>query len=541
MISIRTTGDGLRRVVAAGTAVIMAAGIMVALPEIASAETGHAPTIVWGACPPPPEGVIRDPSQECGTLRVPMDYDDPAGRTIEIAVSRVRTAKPETRRGILLFNPGGPGGEGLDLSIEMAAVLPQAVLDRYDLVGFDPRGVGRSTPISCGITVDLANLELVLPYPAPDGSITRNVAYARDTAAKCAARSGELLPHITTANTARDMDLIRRALGERKLSYFGVSYGTYLGAVYAELFKREADRIILDSAIDPETVWYDMWQTWNLGVATRFPDAARYAAERADKVGLGATVEAVTANYLALAKRLDQTPVNVPSLGMTLNGNLLREVTRSGLYSDGQLPELVALWGEVSGLVAGKPASATPALISTLQRLTAPDAADVPDDNDVAMLYAIVCGDARWSRSVERYQRNTAESRQRWPLTAGMPSNIWPCAFTKPPSEPTVKISDRGERNILILQNRRDPATPWETGLGLRRALGNRAAFVGVDAGGHVAYGWGSCADTASHAFMARGELPERDLYCARPENQTMLDGGWSPGSVRALTRSRFL
>lgn len=156
-------------------------------------------------------------------LQVPLDYRRPGGRQITVAVSRIPAADPATRRGVLLLNPGGPGGEGLDTPSE-AGPAGEPLLAAYDLIGCDPRGVGHSTPVTCGLTE--AQLTPPLPYPAPDGSIAANVAFARSAAAACAARSGDLLPYITTANTARDMDRIRQALGTSRLSYYGDSYGT---------------------------------------------------------------------------------------------------------------------------------------------------------------------------------------------------------------------------------------------------------------------------------------------------------------------------
>ncbi|MFC7481929.1 alpha/beta hydrolase [Luedemannella flava] len=462
-------------------------------------------------------GLLPGPRQECATITVPLDYRKPHGRTIDVEISRIATSTPDKRRGILLSNPGGPGGSGLDLPGALAALLPADVLDQYDLIGFDPRGVGFSTPVTCGIQDTPALITLALPYPAPDGSIARNVAYAKETAAACAEHSGDLLPHITTANTARDMDRIRAALGEKKLSYFGVSYGTYLGAVYTSLFPQRSDRIILDSGVDPDLVWKDMWRTWNPAVTERIEDFYKFAATYPDLYGLGATPAAVRSEYSRLVSALDAEPVDLGD-GYILDGNYVREVTRSVLYADFFLPLLGELVAELVPLVDGtstaaERSSALAALKSTGVRRAA--AVDVPFDNTIAVLYAVVCDDAVWPGSVARHARDVARARQKWPLLAGMPSNLWPCAFwpTKPVERP-VAVTDRGPRNVLVLQNTRDPATSWESGLGLRRALGKRAAFVGVDQGGHGAFALGTCADAAMVEFLATGALPARDRFC---------------------------
>ncbi|NMO15241.1 alpha/beta fold hydrolase [Pyxidicoccus fallax] len=479
------------------------------------AAPGEGRPLLWGNCPALPDGATRDPRQTCATLQVPLDYHHPDGRTLEIAISRIATARPDSRRGVLLLNPGGPGLEGLELPSLAATVLPSEVLERYDLIGFDPRGVGHSAPVTCGLTdVSLVNL---FPYPAADGSIDANVALARETAARCAAStSGDVLPFITTANTARDMDQIRQALGEGKISYWGQSYGTYLGAVYASLFAENTDRMVLEGNVDPTRVWYGTFHHWSEGMASRFPDAARVAAANNDTVHFGTTVEEVTAAYLELASRLDATPASVPGTSARISGGLFRTVTYSLLEKNEQLPLLVQLWRAIDNLTAGAPTAEDAAL---LQQVFAQEAArtDVPADNQTAVFLALACGDASWPTGIEVYRKKTAEDRAAHPLTAGMPFNIWPCAFWKTqPREAVVEVTRQGEHNILLLQNRRDNATPWESGLGMRKALGARATFVEVDAGGHYVYGQGSsCVDGVFNTFLMTGQLPQGDVSCA--------------------------
>jgi pimeloyl-ACP methyl ester carboxylesterase len=484
-----------------------------AAPSTPGSAGAGAPALTWGTCPPAPPGLERDPRQECTTLRVPLDYRAPGGRTIDVAVSRIPTAKPALRRGILLFNPGGPGGSGLDFPGALLPLLPAGVTDRFDLIGFDPRGIGHSTPVTCGIPDDTPT-DLRLPYPAPDGSIARNVAFARKTAADCGRLSGDLMPYITTANTARDMDRIRSALGERKLSYLGYSYGTYLGAVYTSLFPQRSDRILLDSAIDPKLVWYDMWRTWGSAIALRLPDFTTWAAAHDATYHLGTTPAAVTTTYYELAARLDRSPLNVD--GLIVTGNLFREITRSALYSDFDFPTLAEDWQFVQDATA--PGAEGRRVVPPSQLVTPRAAvAQIPSDNGIAALYGVVCDDAAWPRDVGTYARNVAAGRRVFPATAGMPDNLWPCAFwPNRPVEPPVTVTGNGPRNVLILQNLRDPATSWVSGFGLRRSLGQRAAFVSVDQGGHGVYllTAATCANDIGTAFLTAGELPSRDRLC---------------------------
>lgn len=490
----------------------------------ATAEAGKT-ALTWGECPPPAHDLPRDPRQRCATLRVPLDYRAPRGRSIEITISRIGTARPGSRRGILLSNPGGPGESGLDLPSRLAAVLPREVLDRYDLIGFDPRGVGHSTPITCGLDL-VRDFTLRLPYPAPDGDIERNVAFARNTAAACAEHSGDLLPFITTANTARDMDRIRAALGEPKLSYFGISYGTYLGAVYISMFPKRADRIVLDSAIDPNLAWRGLWRSWSQAVALRIPDLFAFVAERDAVYRLGATPDEVRRTYNRLIAVFDRRPLAIPG-SPVLDGNALREITRRGLYLDGLFPVIAELWQELAAVSASPTVAATtanPGVLARLDRLGAVGkagagarTAEIPADNGTAAMYALFCGDVASPRDVALYRKQVAADRKAWPATAGMPSNIWPCAAWRAPVEPPAPVTGHGPRNVLILQNSRDPSTSLANARGLRAALGRRAVLITVDQGGHGVFGLGSCADPAMVSFLATGALPAKDRVCPAP------------------------
>ena len=502
----------------------VAAAVLVALVPATAGQAQpvqSGPGLRWGPC-----ADIANSRQECADLPVPRDYRAPRGEMITIAVSRLKAADPAKRRGIMLVNPGGPGGSGIDLALYLAETLPAEVLDRYDLIGFDPRGVGRSTPISCGIP-ETTPLDLFLPYPAPDGSIDRNIAFARATARSCAATAGDLLPHITTANTARDMDRIRAALGEAKTSYLGYSYGTYLGAVYISLFPQRADRIVLDSAVDPNRIWYDFLRSKGEAFALRLPDFTRWAAARDGIYHLGATPDEVERTYYRIAERLDRSPVELPDI--TVNGNVFRQLTLRTLEDDRAFGDLAELWQAFSD----------PANPPTTETVTPTRRGEPAPDNSIAVTYAILCGDVSWSRDIGLYARNTAAHRRAYPGTAGWPANIWPCAFwAHRPVEPPVAVTDRGPRNVLILQNLRDPSTSWRNGYGLRRALGDRAAFITVDAGGHGIYSIrsGPCTDTITTEFLVSGRLPARDRFCQGPSPEDVPAGArsaaprWRPG-----------
>ncbi|MEV4641259.1 alpha/beta hydrolase [Actinoplanes sp. NPDC049548] len=481
----------MRPLVALLTATVLLAPVS-ASPSSAARPTGPPSTALrWGSCPSP----AAPAELRCATLRVPTDYSRPHGRQTTLTISRLPAGNPQLRRGVLITNPGGPGQAGLLLPAALAHQLPPQLLDRYDLIGFDPRGVGHSTPVTCGGSA-LPSDDLIYPYPGPDGSIARNVAYARTTAAACARHGGPQMPHVTTANTARDMDRIRAALGERRISYLGWSYGTYLGAVYRQLFGNRVDRMVLDSAIDPARVWYDQYRTMSRAADRRLDDLTAWAAARHADLGLGATPAAVRRRYLRVAAGLDREPVTRAD-GVVVTGAVVRAETFRALYHDDWLPT-VRQWLDPSALPPAPPETVDPA---------------VPADNATAALYGVVCGDVTWPRDVRRYRDAVRDDRRRWPATDGMPANIWPCAFWhRPPVEPAVRVTPGGPRNTLIVQNLRDPASP-STG-GMRRALGPGAVQITVDAGGHGVLGNGSCADRHAVVFLTDGLLPAHDQRC---------------------------
>lgn len=353
----------------------------------------------------------------------------------------------------------------------------------------------------------------LFPCPAADGSIAKNAAHAEAVAERCAAKTGENLRYYNTAHTARDMDRIRQALGEKKISSWGRSYGTCLGAVYRSLFQHRTDRMALERNVDPAKVWAgQVADTWGRGMADRFPDAARAAAAQTDALEPGTDVAEVTRTYLALADRLDRGPVRLPGVSPPLDGAMLRNMTYALLLENDALPVLVNFWKAAENLSHG---SATAADTQVLQQVFAAPApsAEIPADNQATMFMALTCGDAAWPEGPDGYAARTSADREKWPLTAGTPANIWACAFWGKPAEPAVEVVKRGSRDTLILQNRRDHATPWESGVGLHKALGRGFAYVGVDNGGHYVYGRGSaCADRAAVGFLSTGRLPDKDL-----------------------------
>ncbi|SMD18745.1 alpha/beta hydrolase [Kibdelosporangium aridum] len=478
---------------------LVVAAVLAVLAPQATAEP-RGPDLTWGKCPPSLIG-IDDPRLLCATLPVPLDYRDPKGHTIDIQVSKLETAKPDKRRGVLLHNAGGPGGPSLHLPAAYAGFYPQEVLDQYDLVSFDPRGVGYSAPVTCGRTPQAIPSDRYFPFPTADGSITRNVEFAQELARDCVRHSGDLMPFITTANTARDMDRLRIALGEKKISYNSGSYGSYLGAVYATLFADKTDRFVMGANVDPNRVWHKQWALWDHGFELRFADVATWLAERNATYGLGATPDAVRAKYFELVAKLDAKPVTHPQAG-PINGNLFRFIVFALSYHTVQFPQQAQWWVFADG---GTPPSAAATAVP-----------EVPADNPRASQLAVLCGDGGFPRDIQHYQREVNVHRKLFPLLNGMGTNIWPCAFTPGSAEPPVKVTGKGPANILLVQTLRDHVTPYIGALGMRYALGQRSKMVTVNTGNHGAYDRStpSCATRAADQFLATGVLPARDMFC---------------------------
>lgn len=446
--------------------------------------------LAWGACPAMP-GVALDSRQECATLRVPLDYRHPRGQRISLAVSRIATAKPGLRRGVLLLIPGGPGGAGLARPSTHGLRLPLEVQDRYDLVGFDPRGVGFSTPVSCGFEPRDLDPVAFLPWPDAGGDISAGVRRARRMADACVRNGGPLVRHITTRDEARDIDRVRAALGESRLSYWGTSYGTYVGAVYATMFPARVDRVVLDSNDDPDPRRVARgWQAnFAVGAEDRFPDFAAWAAARDGEFGLGATPGAVRATYLRLTADLDEHP------GPNLTGNTLRALMFNTLYADAGFPQLAVFLRAAN---TGTPAPPVPAPPPGF-------------DNLVSVQTATACNDVAWPGPDHDYAEDVARDRAAYPLTAGMPANIRPCAFWPyRPAEPPTRIAPHG--TVLMVQNRRDPATPLVGAVRMRRELGAR--MIIVESGGHGAFlaNGNACGDRAVAAFLTDGVRPTKPI-----------------------------
>ncbi|MFJ2215115.1 alpha/beta hydrolase [Streptomyces sp. NPDC101062] len=456
---------------------------------------------------------------ECATIKVPLDYRAPGGKRIDLAISRIRSTAPDKRHGVLLANPGGPGGQGLYMPMGMQERLPESTRQKYDLIGFDPRGVGKSSPVSCDLEPEEENW--LRPYK--EETFAKDIAWARDVANKCKEKAGDTLPHITTRNTARDMDLLRAILGEKKISYVGYSYGTYLGSVYTQLFPGRADRFVLDSAIDPARAWRGMIQWWAEGAEPAFDRWTEWAAARSEEYGLGDTPKEVERTFWDLVAQADEKPIEMD--GWANTGDDIRSGIRAAVFTPQYATEGVV---ELKKAAAGEPASAeklaaftgsegagTAGAAGAEGSAGAARAAEIPSDNMTASMLAVVCGDnsAVWSRDPESYRRDAIEDKARYPLFGDFASSIKPCAFWDRSVEPATKVNNKV--GSLVVQNEWDSQTPLGSGQALHSVLKGSKMLTVLGGEGHGVYPNGNaCTDGTVNDYLLTGKLPAKDVTC---------------------------
>ncbi|WP_030339700.1 alpha/beta hydrolase [Streptomyces californicus] len=500
-----TRSRGIRRSAALAVALGLGLGGSLATgPAVAEGPPKRTPT--WGACPDDVVAEAAPTVLECATVPVPVDYGDPDGAGIDLMISRLASTDPDRRRGTLMLNPGGPGGSGLSQPAFLVSMgLPASVLDTYDLIGMDTRGIGRSSPLACGLTPDGPYFANVPPYAVDDAAVLSQAKIAKKVAAQCESKDAKgLLPHVTTANAARDLDRIREALGEERTSYLGYSYGTSLGAAYASMFPERSDRIVLDSVIGDTHLDPEGMRRYALGMEQTFPDFARWAAARHESYGLGRTPAQVRRSYLDLAARLDEKPV------AGVNGVQFRQLVFAFLYKETRYPQLAQQWQALeNGDAAGVRAAAPPE----------PSAADTPAglDNSLSVFMAVTCNDVDWPEKVGVYRKAVAEHRERYPLFGAAAANINPCAFWPyAPAEPPVAIDDDGPRNILLVQNVHDVPTPYVGAKALRKKFADRSRLLSVADSGHGSYvlGDNACGLNTTTRYLVEGELPRKDTFC---------------------------
>ncbi|GAB3401676.1 alpha/beta hydrolase [Flindersiella endophytica] len=445
---------------------------------------------------------------QCADITVPLDYSRPSGPAITVAISRLPATDTKRRIGAIVLNGGGPGGPGIDMPPSIKEAMGK-VGERYDVIGMDPRFVGRSTPLDC----DWPTGSMIRSAGLDRADFDRSAALARDLAARCGRNAGDVLPYVSTRNTARDIDLIRSVLGERKLSYLGYSYGTYLGAVYAEMYPRRVDRLVLDGPIDPDAYAPRLLQQSGPANEQALASWASWAAERDATYGLGSTQAEVLATVHGLFATAKREPLHVGDF--RLDVNILPTVFFSMLGSDLE-PARVELAKAARVLAdAAEQGSAEPSesLEAALRFLLTAEGSQYG-----SVQAAILCGDvASPSGEVEKYWQDIERDRAAMPYASPVVNNLNPCEFwPDAPREQPTRV--RAHVPSLIVAATGDPRTIYANAGALQRKLSGSRVVTIPNANHHGVYGeyGNACTDETVNAYLASGHLPKRDVTCPR-------------------------
>lgn len=469
----------------------------------------------WGSCvlgPDDREGqALAAAGAECAGVTVPLDYRRPQGQTLTVAISRIKATDRAHRIGALLLNDGGPGGPTIGAPPRVRGALKD-VAEKYDIIGMDPRFVGRSNPLDCGWSVGSG----ITSAGNSRASFDRQVELHKSLAAKCRARAGDLIPHASTRNTARDMDVIRAALGERKLHYLGVSYGTYLGTVYGQMFPGRVGRTVLDGALDPRVYGPTMLPKLIGPSEHALADWAEWAAARNGTYGLGRTRAQVLATVRDVAEAAGRAPLTLGEGADTfrLDDTQVPFLLFGPLSDDGDenrafLADAVRLLRTAAD---GRPTGPLPAELAGLLRQSFTSA----DSAAVSAQMAILCADGAAPRDPEVYWRAVEASRAEHPVFGPALSSINPCAFWQRPREPRTEV--RHDMPALIVSATGDPRTPYPGAVALHGLLpGSRLVTLqGVNSHGLYGFYSNACVDDAVNAYLGSGRLPQADVTCAK-------------------------
>jgi pimeloyl-ACP methyl ester carboxylesterase len=481
---------------------VAAGALWAASPATAPATgtgAGSAPTIAWGHC-----SVQLPPFVQCGYLSVPLDYRDPGGQQIQLAVSRIAHTSRHYQ-GVVLTNPGGPGVSGLGTGGNLAAALLgegfAAAAGEYDWIGFDPRGVGASKPaISCMPGYFRSDRPSYVPRTPPllNYWLAQSKAYAGACEAKGPLQAA-LLRHMTTPDLARDMDLIRVALHQSQISYYGLSYGTYVGQVYATLFPSHVRRLIMDSNVDPRGVWYqaNLRQdiAFNRNENIWFGWLARYHSV----YRLGRTETAVHELFYATEGRLRTHPA-----GGQIGPDEWADLFLGAGYAQkswAPLGRAFADWAH------GHSRRADSELISIYR------SADHPgNDNSFAVYLSVECTDRSWPISWGVWNRDVSSINAIAPFATW--ANAWfnaPCIYWPAPAAKPVQVNGSAIRSALLIDETLDAATPFQGSLVVRRLFPHSVLLAEPGGTSHAnSLNGNRCVDRTIARYLTSGALPPR-------------------------------
>jgi len=493
----------MRRLVATLTAGLLGIGLLTAGPALAapnSAGTAAAralaagyepPPIPWGTCP---TNSLRNAGAQCGLLTVPLDYANPSGTKIQLMVSRIAHKTSDADyQGVMLVNPGGPGGSGLGLA-RLGEFVPNNAGDPYDWIGFDPRGVGRSVPsLSC----DGDYFAPGRPYYVPETPDLRRRwwdktrQYARD----CGAAAAALLAHTKTTDWVADMESIRKALGADKINYYGFSYGTYLGQVYSTLHPDRVRRMVFDGVVNPTRVWYDA----NLDQDVQFDKNIRiffdWIAEHDATYHLGTDGAALLDRYYSIQQTLRADP----AFG-TFGPSEWNDIFVSAAY-------YVYGWEDVAQVFAAAVHGDFAPAADFYGDPTGPGS-----DNTYANYLAVQCTDVQWPQGWGKWEKDNSALNESAPFLTW--NNAWynaPCRYWPAAAGTPTDVNGSNVPGILLIEETNDAATPWAGAIEVRKRYPSAVLIEGVGGTTHAGSLSGvECTDNRIADYLLTGTLPAR-------------------------------
>ncbi|MFF4423303.1 alpha/beta hydrolase [Streptomyces sp. NPDC001549] len=461
-----------------------------AAPADPAAQAPARAALRWTGCATP-----RYPTLQCASLKVPLDHARPDGRQIALALTRVPHTGP-TSQGPLLVNPGGPGGSGRSLAGYIASALPKEVAAQYDVIGFDPRGVGKSEPaLDCAA----GHFKPARPDSVPMDEATEraNLDRVRSFAESCGAKHADVLPYIDTVSAARDIEALRGTLGAERISYFGYSYGTYLGAVYAKLHPGRVHRLVLDSVVDPGGVWYEDNLAQDHAFDARHKAFLAWVAQYDATYKLGTDPAAVEEAWYAMRDALRESPA-----GGKVGPAELEDTFMPGGYFNGYWPNLAEAFAAYAVAKDPKP------LVAAYERF---GAVEPSAGNGYSVYTAVQCRDSAWPKDWNQWRADMWRTHAKAPFMTW--NNAWynaPCAFwpTEPLQAPDVTNADLPP--ALLLQATDDAATPFEGALSMREKLSGSALVVEEGGGNHgIALSGNKCLDEKVAAYLTTGKATD--------------------------------
>jgi pimeloyl-ACP methyl ester carboxylesterase len=441
-------------------------------------------------------------SFSCATVRVPQDWQRPGGDTFAVALIRARAKDQADRIGSLLVNPGGPGASGVDLAADLTAVLPTAVLRQFDVVGFDPRGVGRSTRVDC--IPDRVKDALAAADPDPDTqqAFDAQVALWREAASRCQRVYGERLGLFSTEQTARDLDAVRQAVGDAKTTYLGYSYGSLLGAVYAHLFPTRVRALVLDGAVDPQASSVESTERQAAGFERAYRDFA--AACRRQGSGCPAGPDAIATLRRVLAA-VARHPLRTAEGRQVTEGHVVTAAA-AALYAESQWTRLARALADAAAGNGGRILELADEYNHRRDDGTYTDLLDA--------FTAVNCADDAKPATVAQVRRLQGEWRARHPLFgAPLAMSLVACAVWPAPHDPYPTGPARGAPPILVVGTTGDPATPYENTPKLARILGNGVVLT-WEGEGHTAYPQTRCVVAAVDRYLLALQVPSERRTC---------------------------